>query len=213
MEDRRWCNDPMNNMPLSSIMESVASHLLAAQSWIYSKLTAAGLCGTYTVAGRSGETCLGVGILLLAYLFTRSNTAAKLVRLESMCESLTPIAMALVTTLDSRHFRNCLAYGQLALCLVHPICDLRIKSKARFSSFDRRLVQTLSDQVFNFAIRVILSLTILSSWIAALGYSQTDSHGNHLIWPSTLIDGIHEISILDDVHFGRLGDGSLLLSD
>ena len=54
-------------------METSSSAALAFRHWLDKKLPALGLCGTYSIVERSGETCITIGLLLASILLTKST--------------------------------------------------------------------------------------------------------------------------------------------
>jgi hypothetical protein len=70
-------------------MSSVASNVRAAHDWLYYQLAAFGLCGPWSVNERSGETCLGLGLMLALYLLTPTNLVGKYVKPERAYAFLT----------------------------------------------------------------------------------------------------------------------------
>lgn len=50
----------------------VSSGALAARDWVNAKLSLLSLCGTFSLAERSGDTCLSIGIVLTTLLLINS---------------------------------------------------------------------------------------------------------------------------------------------
>lgn len=97
VEDQEWCDDPDNNKPLSIIMSSAVTTILSTPKWLYAKLAAV-LCGAHSLHEEGLETCLSVGLLVAAYLVSRTSFSHRHIEPELAQE----LFISLVSVLDNR---------------------------------------------------------------------------------------------------------------